>query len=330
MSQYLQFDDDSDDELFVKKPANIKLGLCCLNTELRDQKKNPVFCSRGMIRKTFSVERAKEVALKNIADIKPMVSWNTKHNISHYRLSSDMLPHFTDAETEPYTLDFCKDQLKEAGDYCKHCGHTVTMHPGQFNQVGAQTQKVFDSTCKDLKMHADILDLMEIDQNGIICIHGGGLYGDKESATRRWIDQFDELPKNVKKRLAIENCEKCYSARDCLTIAQECKIPMIFDSHHYDCYSILHPDELQERAEDLMGEIVDTWKRDDRNPVMHISEQAPGKRIGAHSDYIEKIPDYMLTLPEEYNCMLHIEVEAKMKEKAIKHLMDKYSELEFC
>ena len=81
--------------------------------------------------------------------------------------------------------------------------------------------------------------------------------------------------------------------------------------------------------EDMMEEIVDTWKKRDRTPVMHISEQAPDKRIGAHSDYIEKIPQYMLDLPEQFNCSLNIEVEAKMKEKAIKHLKDNYPHLEF-
>jgi UV DNA damage endonuclease len=178
-------------------------------------------------------------------------------------------------------------------------------------------------------MHADILDMMKIDHSGIICVHGGGTYGDKENAIRRWIEQFDDLPKNVKKRLAIENCEKSYSVSDCVYIAEQCNISMIFDSHHYDCYSILHPNEIQDCPEDLIPQVVDTWKKLDRNPVMHISEQAPNKRIGAHSDYIEKIPQYMLNLPEEYNCTLHIEVEAKAKEKAIKKIKENYPHLLF-
>ena len=43
----------------------IRLGLCCINTELREQN---VFCSRTMVRKNFSVEKAKELSHKNIQD----------------------------------------------------------------------------------------------------------------------------------------------------------------------------------------------------------------------------------------------------------------------
>jgi UV DNA damage endonuclease len=304
----------------------IKLGLCCINTELRE-KKQPIYCNRTMIRRTFSIERAKESALKNVNDIIPIIKWNTENDIHHLRLSSDMFPHYTDPETEKYTMDFCDDALKKAGEFAKSCNHRITMHPGQFNQVGANTQKVFDKTCEDLSMHAEILDRMGIDDNGILCVHGGGLYGDKESAIRRWIEQYDDLPKSVKKRLAIENCEKCYSVRDCLDIAQATGIPLIYDCHHYECYNQLHQNEPYEEIEDMMPEIIETWKKTERVPVFHVSEQAPNKRVGAHSDYIEKIPEHMLMVPAEYNIDLHIEVEAKMKEKAIKQIMNNYKYL---
>ena len=302
----------------------IFLGLCCINTELRALK-NPIFCSRSMIRRTFSVERAQELALQNVKDIIPIIDWNTKHNIHHLRLSSDMFPHFTDLETESYTMDFCDEELKKAGDFAKKVGHRITMHPGQYNQVGAKSQDVFQKTVQDLTAHAEILDRMGISDEGILCIHGGGLYGDKESAVRRWIEQFDDLPKQVKRRIAIENCEKCYSVRDCLDIAQATKIPVILDSHHYDCYCKLHPDEFVEDVDEMMDEVVESWQSSNRRPVFHISEQAPNKRIGAHSDFIEKIPSYMLELPEKYNTELFIEVEAKMKEQAILKLTEKYN-----
>ena len=42
---------------------NIRLGLCCLNTELRDQKPQ-IFCSRTMIRRTYNVKKSKKLAKK--------------------------------------------------------------------------------------------------------------------------------------------------------------------------------------------------------------------------------------------------------------------------
>jgi UV DNA damage endonuclease len=303
--------------------GKISLGLCCINNSLRGtNKKNEIFCSRSMPRRTFTVERAKDHALKNIADISKLIEWNTANKIDHLRLSSDLFPHFTDKETDPYTMDFAVKALQEAGECAKKHKHRITMHPGQFNQVGAKDESVFDHTVNDLRMHANILDHMDVGPEGILCVHGGGLYGDKESAIRRWIDQFDDLPRCVRNRLAIENCEKCYSVRNCLEIAQACKIPMIYDCHHYYCYNQLHPTEKTEDINDMMDEIVETWKHAD--PCFHVSEQAPGLRVGAHSDYVECIPDHMLTVPLKYNVKLNIEVEAKAKEAAIKKLKENY------
>lgn len=298
----------------------IYLGLCCINTQLR---KKDIFCSRSMIRRTFTVEKAKELALKNIKDIEKLAEWNFKNNINCLRLSSDMFPHFTDKETEPYTMDFAIDALKSAGKAVKIYDQRITMHPGQYNQIGAIDEDVFNQTCKELKMHADILDYMGIGDDGVLCIHGGGIYKDKETTIKRWVKQFYLLPKNVQKRIAIENCERCYSISDCLKISKSCNIPLIFDSHHYECFKIINP-SCKDDISILMPNIIKTWTDRDITPVFHISEQRENARIGAHSDYIEEIPKYMLEIPKLYETELDIEVEAKMKELAIKKLQYKY------
>ncbi len=296
----------------------IRLGLCCINTELR---KKDIFCSRTVIRKNFTVKKAQELSIKNISDIEKMAEWNAKNNIYVFRISSDIFPHFTDEETEPYSLDFAKEALKKAGDICKKYGQRITMHPGQYNQVGAKDKKVFDNTIKDLKMHADILDMMGMDKDSVLCVHGGGVYGNIDETIDRWIKQFSELPLNVQQRLAIENCERCYSVVDCLKIAESCNIPLIFDCHHYDCYNLEKKEDID--IKDYMDRVVDTWKRRSIRPLFHISEQRPGARVGTHSDFIEKLPSYYLSFPKKYG-NLDIEIEAKMKEQAIMKLYKIY------
>lgn len=305
---------------FYNEEPKIGLGLCCINTELR---KKDVFCSRTMIRKNFTVEKAKQLAIQNIRDISKLVKYNYDNNIRCLRLSSDIFPHFTDTETEPYTLDFAIDELVKQGRYIEKCNQRVTMHPGQFNQIGTPNKEIFEKTCKELKMHADILDYMNIPSDGVLCIHGGGVYGDKEKTIKRWIEQFYKLPENVQKRLAIENCERCYSISDCLIISKACNIPIILDSHHYDCYNLIYPKEKLDIYK-YLPDIIDTWIKRDIYPVFHISEQREGSRIGAHSDFIENIPKYMLEIPEKYGIHLDIEVEAKLKEQAIHKLQKKY------
>ena len=98
---------------------------------------------------------------------------------------------------------------------------------------------------------------------------------------------------------------------------------MVYDTHHYSCYTILHPDEKQKPIEELIPAILETWKRRGIKPKFHISEQGAG-RCGHHSDYIEVIPDHVIEIPEKYNMSIDLMVEAKMKEQAILRLYEKY------
>jgi len=294
----------------------IRLGLCCLNTELR---KKRIFCSRTVTRARFTVERAQELALQNIHDAGTMMKWNYQHQIYVFRLSSDMFPHFTDLETESYSMDFAIDALVKLGKKARKYQQRITMHPGQYNQIGTPHYEVLAQTVRDLSHHADILDYMGMDQTSILCIHGGGVYSNKEETMYRWIAQFHDLPVKVKRRLAIENCERMYSAKDVLFLSEECKIPVIFDTHHHDCYQLIHGKDSFDA--ELLEDIIETW--DSRIPIMHISEQKENARIGAHSDYIETIPDFLFQLDTN----IDIEVEAKQKELAIFKLYDKYPQL---
>ena len=303
----------------------IHLGLCCINTGLR---KKGVFCSRTVTRRLFTVERAKDLALQNIADISALIEWNADNDIHCLRLSSDIFPHYTDDSTEPYTMDFAVDALRKAGETARRHHQRIVMHPGQYNQVGAKSKEVFEKTCRELEMHAQILDEMGVGVDGVLCVHGGGVYGDKDATIERWINQFELLPERVKRRLAIENCERCYSVENCLSIADRCQIPLIFDTHHYDCFAKIYPESPLHKTDvrEWIPQILETWKRRGITPLFHISEQRPDARIGAHSDYIETIPKYLLEIPERYGVSLDIEVEAKMKELAILHLYERYPE----
>ena len=303
--------------------GKISLGLCCINETLRHQKP-PIFCGRTCIRKNFTIDLAKERGLQNVKDIKKMVEWTRDNGIRCLRIGSDLLPHFTDVEVEKYDMNFALEDLKSAGDLANSLHHRIVMHPGQYNNVGTNDKKVLQSTIDDLSYHADILNGMGIDNNGVLIVHGGGTYGDKENTTRRWIEQFGDLPKKIKDRLVLENCERQYNTRDCLEISRECKIPMIFDFHHYKCWSLIYGDKCQESIKDLAPEIIESWG--DRQILMHVSEQGEGK-IGHHSDYIEEIPNELLDMIEDHNIHVDLEVEAKAKEKAVNRLHKTYPEL---
>jgi UV DNA damage endonuclease len=224
-------------------------------------------------------------------------------------------------------MDFAKDELSQVGALAKRFGHRLTTHPGQFVQIGAVDDGIFENSVKDLQMHADFLNLMGMDNNSILCVHLGGMYGDKEKTKDRWVSNFGRLSGGIKARLAIENCEKGYSVQDCLEVSRKvkekygCELPVIYDSHHWRCYNILHK-EPDNSILSLLEEVVKSWG--DRIPLFHISEQDPNKQIGAHSEYIEEIPEEIFGIVEKTETRLDIEVEAKGKELAVLKLMDKY------
>tara|TARA_Y100000996_G_scaffold414005_1_gene403705 strand:+ start:1245 stop:2333 length:1089 start_codon:yes stop_codon:yes gene_type:complete len=306
----------------------IHLGLCCINNTLRQQKPT-IFNSRSCTRATFSIEKAQDLSLKNVKDLIPIIEWNNNHNIKCFRLSSNIFPHFTDTETEKYTIDHAKDDLKIAGNLLKKYGHRVLMHPGQYNQVAAISDNVFQKTIFELDHHASILEAMGIDNNGVLIVHGGGVYGDKPSAKKRWVENYFKLPQRVQDRLVIENCERCYCLEDVIDISQKIEekggnLPVVFDSHHYECYNLLHPNETQKSLDELLPLVIKSWGN--RRPVMHISQQGSG-RCGHHSDYITHLPDYFLNIPRKYNVSFDLEIEAKAKEAAIFRLYDKYPDL---
>jgi UV DNA damage endonuclease len=314
----------------ISGPTRIRLGLCCINNYLRMQKES-IFCSRSIVLATYKSKgkvEAMDRGLKNVKDISKLIQWNENHNIECLRLSSDLFPHYTNIRNieleNRYTLDFVKDELKAAGNFAKKLNHRITMHPGQFNVVGTPTETTFESTKADLKMHADVLDMMGLDGNSILVVHGGGTYGDKPATIKRWIKNFRRLDDNVQKRLVLENCEKNFSVIDCLEISKELNIPVVFDNHHFECYKKLHPGEKFENIETYIKAVLETWKKKGLRPKFHISEQNPEKHVGAHSDYIKTFPDYYLEIPKKYGVGVDIMVEAKAKEAAIFRLFNQY------
>ena len=304
---------------------NIQLGLCCLNTTLRAQKP-PIFCSRSIILKTFTdkgIKFLQDKIIENLKDMLKMIEWNEKNGIRVMRISSELFPHKSNPKAPDYVFNFALDLLKHIGTLAKKYGHRLTFHPGQYNVIGTPNPDMFEKTILDLDYQATVLDLMGLDNNSVMVVHGGGIYGNKKETIERWKKQYNLLPEHIRKRLVLENCEKCFSIKDCIEISKNINIPVVFDTHHFECYKLLHPDENFDLADKYMPDILESWTKRSIKPKFHVSEQGSGK-IGHHSDFIETIPIYLLEIPVKYNIKIDIMIEAKMKEQAIFRLYIKY------
>ena len=307
----------------INKP--VQLGLCCLNTTLRGQKPS-IFCSRKMIIRKIEEDGIQALKLKiiqNLNDLYEMIKWNEQNGIKVLRISSELFPHISNPKVEGYDMDFADALLKKIGEYARSLNHRLTFHPGQYNVVGTPNETTFQQTINDLSYHAEVLDRMGMGTDSVMVVHGGGLYGDKEMTLERWCENYKRLPEPIRRRLVLENCEKCFSIEDCLYVSEKVHVPVVFDTHHYSCYNILHPDENFKNPAEYMESILNTLKRRGVKPKFHVSEQGSG-RTGHHSDYIEVIPDYLLEIPEKYGCEIDFMIEAKKKELSIFKLYSKY------
>jgi UV DNA damage endonuclease len=155
------------------------------------------------------------------------------------------------------------------------------MHPDQFVLINSKKRDVFERSVAELRYHADVLDLMELDLTARVQIHVGGVYGDKARSTARFVERYRGLEREIRRRLAVENDDRLFTLADCLWISQRTRLPVIFDTLHHEANS---SGESLGRALELAAA---TWTPQKGVPMLDYSEQAPGRRAGAHAESLE-------------------------------------------
>lgn len=309
----------------------INLGYACINETLKQKK---ISVNRSMIMKTFlnkGEKYAKELIKKNLNDMKKIIKWNYENKIYLYRMSSDTYPHLTNTKLYDcnesrfcYLLDEFEDDFKEIGNMAKKYNQRLTFHPGQFStHLGSPNNAVVKKCILDLDMHAHVMDLMNLNKDSVIVIHAGGTYKNKTLTLNRLKNVINKLDDSIKNRLVIENCERNYCSEDLIPVCEELNVPHIFDTHHYDCYQKIYGN--QKTPDKLIPKIMKLWNKRGIKPKFHVSNQAPDKRIGAHSDYIDEIPKYILDIPKNFNQHIDVMLECKKKELALFKVKEKYS-----
>jgi len=296
----------------------VRLGYACINTILPSPNKSCTLKTLKSAKDPYDLLKSKSI--QNLNNLLAILKWNNQHNIMFFRCSSAIFPHISNPKIIPIigqkafeeynNLTPFRSILREIKEFAKNM--RLTMHPGQFVQLSSLKEHVVKNSLVDLAWHAKFLDLVGNCQS-TICIHGGGTFGDKKSTLQRLTTQLDKLPIFIKSKVCLENCEFSWSAEELLPVCVSVGIPLIFDFHHYNCYR-----GRQSPIVDILPKILSTWK--DRRPKFHLSDQDPNKRLGAHHDYVQKIPIELIRLKRGFDIM----IEAKAKEKAMMYLYKRY------
>jgi len=293
---------------------SLNLGYACINMNLSEK---GISTNRGMIKKTFlnkGKDYAADLALKNLEDLKTIIKWNSENGIFIYRMSSCLFPWMSEYDFKDlYNYDAILKSCKEIGKLASDHGQRLSFHPGHFDILATSNPDVLRRTVLDLNQHAQIMDMMELREDGYntINIHVGGAYGDKASALKRFCENFGLLQLSARKRLTVENDDKAsmYSVNDLYNgVYKEIKIPIIFDFHHHR----MCDGGLTERA--ALQLAASTWPSGIR-PLTHYSSS---KKLNEDSSVNHQAhAEYLYEQINTYGLDIDIELEAKAKELAL-------------
>jgi UV DNA damage endonuclease len=291
----------------------IRLGYACINMELQETR--GIQCSRSMIRRTFDqkgISYASQLALQNCRDLIEVVKWNNANGIKVFRVTSCLFPWASE-----YNIDDLPDiegiaaALAEVGVTAAEGGQRLSLHPGPFNILASDSERVVQNCITDLKIHQKMMDMMlqPENRNAKINIHVGAAKGDRDKALDTWCRNFERLPEGVQKRLTVENDDRAnlYSIKHLYDgVFKRTGVAIVADQHHHEC----GPQDLP--WAEALPLAASTWG--DVRPTCHLSNsrqlEDPKEARNAHSDW------YYTPF---IDCGLELDVvlEAKMKERAL-------------
>lgn len=266
----------------------------------------------------------KSLGYTNAVDLAKMIKWNEKYNIKFLRISSEMFPFASHAEYG-YTLEHAAEPLKEAGRLAMEYGHRLTMHPGQFTQLGSPRKEVVVNAIRDLEFHCELLDRLQLkgqaDRDAVMIIHMGGIFGDKVATLERFKEVYTtRLSDKIKQRLVLENDDMCWSVDDILPICQELSIPLVLDWHHNNIITGKLREGTYDVREQHGAAIKKTWTDKGITQKQHYSEPREGALTNMqrrrHSARTFDFPPCDDTMD--------LMIEAKDKEQAVFEMMKKF------
>ena len=298
----------------------MRFGLCCISLNL--QELDPPIKFQTMTYKRFSqLDRIEALSilseriLNNMEVTNATIQYCADNNYC-YRISSDLFPLITYAAAN-ITLDQLPnyDQIEKAFDKIantiQHTNVRISCHPSEFNVLASTNQAAVDKTIIELNFYSSFLDRIGCDTN-YNCpmnLHIHNRQGSNEEVVNRFIENFNRLDHNCQNRLVIENDDKlnCWSVRQLIDdFYPKTNIPITFDYLHHKC----HPDSMTEQ--EAVEECYMTWQN--YRPLFHYSESAVGNNPRKHADFAENIPN-------TYGLDFDIDMELKMKDKAIANMV---------
>ena len=258
---------------------------------------------------------AGELAEQNIRGLRRIIDWNLDHDITFYRISSDLIPwHSQYALADLPNSATVFDLLADIGELADEHDLRLTFHPSHFVKLASPTQSVVDNAVVDLECHGELMDAMGLSRSpyNSINIHIGAHYSDKQATAARFCEVVESLPAAVRSRLTVENDDKqsLWSVRELVeSVYDEIEIPVVYDElhHQFSDRGLTYREALELAA--------GTWP-DGVRPIIHYSESRRLHEADATVDP-RNHADYIAGPIQLFGDTVDVMIEAKMKEQAV-------------
>lgn len=289
----------------------IRLGYACISKTI-DVTTSSTYTYTNFS-KELDYDKLDKIIISNLEAFEKLIDYNIKNNIHFFRMSSNMIPLATKDDVVFDYLEKYKYYYKRIGNKINQNNLRVDFHPDQFCVLNSTRKEVIDNSINILKYHYNLLKYLNI-KNKILVIHVGSSVFGKENSIKRFINNFNKLPKYLKKCITIENDDKIFNINDCLYISKILNIPVTLDYHHYICNN-------NSNLYDYIEDIFVTWKI---TPKIHFSspKNKTKKDFRSHNDYIDS-NEFIKFLEKIKNLDYDIDImiEAKAKDEALFRLV---------
>jgi UV DNA damage endonuclease len=298
----------------LEKRPSTRLGLCCIFHQEPIKFRTTTAKAISAMERSAALDKLSGLCHTNAAALAAALRFCAENGIGCFRVNSRILPLKThptcgyDMAHLPNGSQIVRD-FSACGDFARANDIRLSFHPDQFVVLNSPRPEVVDRSLEELEYQAEVAGWIGAD---VVNIHGGGAYGDKQTALARFARNLDRLSEQARRLLSVENDDITYTPADLLPLCRTEGVPLVYDVHHHRC----NPDELS--IDEATRQAIKTW---DRQPLFHISspiEGWQGPKPRRHHDFIdlEDFPRCWLDLD------LGVEVEAKAKEVAVLRLKE--------
>jgi UV DNA damage endonuclease len=140
--------------------------------------------------KNASEERLAEITTHNLDSLERLIKYNISMKIHLFRISSDLIPFASSPVNSLKWQEMFSEKFQKIGDLIKQNQIRVSMHPGQYTVLNSKSSEVVTRAVEELRYHKDVLNALKVDAENKIVLHIGGIYGDKKSAQKRFLENF--------------------------------------------------------------------------------------------------------------------------------------------